>query len=43
VAIRYGEPVAVPPDADPEAIEEHRLMVEERLKAITDINDQEVS
>jgi lysophospholipid acyltransferase (LPLAT)-like uncharacterized protein len=43
VAIRYGEPVAVPSEAGPEEIEQHRMIVEERLRAITDINDREVS
>ncbi len=40
VTVRYGEPVAVPPDADPETIEEHRLLVENRLREITEINDR---
>jgi lysophospholipid acyltransferase (LPLAT)-like uncharacterized protein len=40
VTVRYGEPVVVPPDADPQTIEECRRLVEERLRSITEINDR---
>jgi lysophospholipid acyltransferase (LPLAT)-like uncharacterized protein len=42
VVVRYGEPVAVPAEAGPEMIEEHRRLLEERLRSITEINDTSV-
>jgi lysophospholipid acyltransferase (LPLAT)-like uncharacterized protein len=43
VLIRYGEPVAVPEAASPEALEEKRLQVERILQAITERNDIEAA
>ena len=40
VLIRYGEPVAVAPEASPELLEEKRLQVEGILRGVTKQNDE---
>jgi len=42
VAVRFGEPVVVPPDADADALETKRLELERVLNDITEASDHDI-
>ena len=42
VSVRFGTPVSVPADADPDLLEEKRLELENTLREITELNDRDV-